>query len=109
MAAELLPRQLFHQFLQRADAARQCNERIGALEHQPFAFVHVGRDDQFLAARHGVFAGDEKLRNDADDFAAMVPHGFGNGAHQADRAATIDETDAVLGEGFSERASRFNK
>ena len=54
--AELLPGQLLDQFLQRADAAGQRHERVGALEHQPLALMHVGRDDHFLNARQRVLA-----------------------------------------------------
>ena len=57
VAAELLPGHLLDQFLQRADAAGQRDERIGAFEHQPLAFVHVGRDDHLLNARQRIFAG----------------------------------------------------
>ena len=56
VAAELLPGHLLDQFLQRADAAGQGDERIGAFEHQPLALVHVGRDDHFLNARQRMFA-----------------------------------------------------
>ena len=56
VAAELLPGQLLDQFFQRADAAGQGHERIGALEHQPLALVHVGRDDHLLHPRQRVFA-----------------------------------------------------
>ena len=52
---ELLPGQLLDQFLQRADAAGQGDERIGAFEHQPLAFVHVRRDDHFLNVRQRIF------------------------------------------------------
>ena len=48
VTAELLPGHLLDQFLQRADAAGKGDERIGVLEHQPFALVHVGRDDHLL-------------------------------------------------------------
>ena len=41
VAAELLPGHLLDQFLQRADAAGQRDEGVGALEHQPLALVHV--------------------------------------------------------------------
>ena len=56
VTAELLPGHLLDQFLQRADAAGQGDERVGAFEHQPFAFVHIRRDDHFLNARQHMFA-----------------------------------------------------
>ena len=53
MAAELRPRQLLDEFLQRADAAGQCHERVRALEHQAFPLVHVVDDDQLVGiAQH---------------------------------------------------------
>ena len=39
--AELRPGHLLDQFLQRADAAGQRDEGVGALEHHPLALVHV--------------------------------------------------------------------
>ena len=107
--AELLPGHLLDQFLQRADAAGQGDERVGAFEHQPLALVHVGRDDHFLNARQHMFAGSQKIRNDAGDGAAVIQRGFGDRAHQADRTAAIDEADIVLGESLSQGDGSFDK
>ena len=71
---ELLPSQLLHQFLQRADAAGKSDEGIRVLEHQPFALVHVGGDDHFLDARQRVLAHGQEVRNDARHHAAMIEH-----------------------------------
>ena len=48
VTAELRPGELLDQFLQRADAARQGHEGVGALEHDALSLMHVARDDQFL-------------------------------------------------------------
>ena len=101
MAAKLLPGQLLHQFLQRPNPAGQRNERVGTLEHQPLALMHVRRDDQFLNARQRVLARSEKIRNNAGDGAAVIEYRSGERAHQPDRAAAIDEADTVLRENLS--------
>jgi len=56
----------------------------GLMSDQPLAFVHVGRDDHFLNARQGVFAGGEKVRYDAGHGAAVIEHGSRYRAHQPD-------------------------
>ena len=109
VAAELLPGQLLHQFLQRADAAGQGDEGVGTLEHQPLALVHVGRDDHLLNALQGVLAGGQKVRDDAGDGAAMIEHGGRHRAHQPDRTAAIDEADVVLGEGLAQCDGGFDE
>ena len=48
VAAELRPGHLLDQFLERADAARQGDERVGAVEHRALALVHVAGDDLLL-------------------------------------------------------------
>src|SRR5208283_3424705 len=45
---ELDPGQLFGEFLQGPDAARQRDECVGALEHQTLALMHVADDKAFL-------------------------------------------------------------
>ena len=95
MAAELRPGQLLDQFFQRADAAGQRDEGVGALEHDALALVHVGRDDHLVGAFERQFARLQEFRNDADDLAAVVMDGPGERAHQAVGAAAIDEADAV--------------
>jgi hypothetical protein len=39
----------------------------------------------------------------------MVEHGGGDGAHQTNGSATIDQADPVLGEGFSQADGSFDK
>ena len=103
VAAELGPGELLDEFLQRADPAGQGNEGIGAFEHELFAGVHVGDDNHVIRAVEHDFALFEKFRDNACDFAAMIEDRAGNGAHQADIAATIDEADA----GFSHVDAEF--
>ena len=103
VAAELRPGHLLDQLFQRADAAGQRDEGVGALEHDALALVHVARDDQLLRVAAGVLAVGQEFRDDAGHLAAVVEHRLGDRAHQADRAAAIDQADAVLGQDGSER------
>ena len=101
MPAKLRPGHLLDHLLKRADAARQRDKGVGLLEHALLALVHVARDDQ-IAARVGVLTILQKCRNDADHLAAVIQHGTGDFTHQADRAAAVDEPDAVFREDGSE-------
>ena len=89
---------ILHELFQRADAAGQRHEGVRALEHQPLALVHVGRDDHLLHPGQRILARAQKIRDDAGDGAAMIEHGFGDRAHQADRAAAIDQANIVFSE-----------
>jgi len=101
--------ELFHQFLQRADAAGQRHESVGMFEHQALAFVHVGRDDHFLNALESVFPDGQKVGYDPRHRAAVIEHGGGHGAHQADRAAAIDKADAAFGQGLAQCLGSFDE
>ena len=65
--------------------------------------MHVGDDNHVIRAVEHDFALFEKFRDNACDFAAMIEDRAGDGAHQADIAATIDEADA----GFSHVDAEF--
>jgi hypothetical protein len=90
------------QFLQRADAAREGDEGVGALEHQLFARMQVARDDALLGAHQHMLAIGQEFGNDSGDEPAVVEDRFGAGAHQAGRAAAVDQRDAVLGQDSAE-------
>ena len=104
VAAELRPGQLLDQLLERTDAARQGDEGIRPVEHQLLALVHVLDDDQLVGiAQHALTLGQE-ARNDARHAAAVLEHGAGQLAHQAEAAAAVDEADIVLGNQLPELA-----
>ena len=102
VAAELRPGELLDDLFERADAARQRDEGVGALEHGALALVHVAGDDQLLRRSARALPRGHEFRNDPGRLAAVVEDGFGDRAHQADRAAAVDEPHAVLGEDFAE-------
>ena len=81
----------------------QGDEGVGLIEHPLFALVHVAGDDHF-GAPVGVLAVLQKRRDDADDRAAAVEYRTGKLAHQSNRAAAIDESDAVVGKDRPEGA-----
>ena len=102
MLAELRPRQLLDEFFKRADAARQRDEGIGALEHQLLARVHILDDDEFIDVHEHLFARAEKFRDDAGDLAASAKHRFRDFAHQAEAAAAVDKANVGVGERLAE-------
>ena len=103
MPAKLRPGQLFNQFLKCADAARQRDEGVRALKHQPFADVHILNHDQFVNVFQHFFLGAEELRNDARHFTASAEHSFGDFAHQPQATAAVDEADVCVREGLAKR------
>jgi hypothetical protein len=109
VTSELLPGELLDELFERADAAGQSDEGIRAFEHLPLALMHVGRDDHLLDALERVFLELEKVRNDPGDHAAVIEHGARHRAHDAERAAAIDEADAVFGEHLAKRFGGFDE
>src|SRR5688572_11531561 len=87
MPAELGPGELLDCFFERADAARQRDEGVRTLEHDPFALVHVLGDDYFLRLLQHALTCDQKFRDHASDFAAVLEHRFGELTHEPDGAA----------------------
>ena len=97
MLVELRPGHHLDDLLERADAAGERDEGVGALEHDALPLMHVGGDDQLRHLLQHHLAVLEELRDDAGHLAAMGHDGAGDDAHQPDRAAAIDEADAGLG------------
>jgi len=52
----------------------------------------------FAQAQVGDLAVDQRLRHDADHLAAGAQRGVRHRAHQPDRRAAVDDTDALLGQ-----------
>jgi hypothetical protein len=65
--------------------------------------VHRTDDAQLADAGVGDLARDEMLRHHPDDTAARSKRGVGDGAHQADVAAAVDERARLCGQRTSER------
>ncbi len=70
--AELRPGHLLDELLERAEAARQGDERIRPIEHGAFAFVHVAGDDLLLREPPRLLFRRQKFRNDAGRGAAVA-------------------------------------
>ena len=100
--AELAPGQHLEDLLHRAEAAGQGNEAIGQIEHAALAFVHGFDDFELGQAAVGHFPLGQLARDDADHFAAGFQRGIGDGAHQADVAAAVDQLQAVGGDASAE-------
>ncbi len=108
MKAELRPSKSFKEFVERAETAGQGEEGLGDFVHERLAVVH-GFDDM-EAAESGV--GDlfvnERLRDDANDVPAGGKSGVGEGAHQTDAGAAVDEAQAAAGDFRAGEARRVH-
>ena len=94
VAIELDPGQLLDQLFQRADPARQGDERVGAIEHRLLALVHVLDDEHLLDGGQRMFLADEEARDDPGHIAAGRQRRPGDTSHQPFAAAAVDEADA---------------
>ena len=56
MPLELNPGELLDELLQRADPAGQRDERVGAVEHDLLALMHVVDHDEFAPLERSLFA-----------------------------------------------------
>src|SRR5207237_4756082 len=86
-------------FLEGAQAAGEGEEGVAPFFHEGFAVAHAVGDDQLVG--EGVVNAfvDHELGGDADDFAAGGAGGVGEGLHEADRVAAVDEGPVVAGDG----------
>ena len=107
MTAELRPRQLLDELLERAEPAGKRHEGVGSDEHELLALVHVVNDDQLLRLDQHLLALAQETRDDADDVAAVIEHGAGDLAHEAEAAPAIDEADAGSGKPLPEFPRRL--
>ena len=106
VVAELAPGPDLVQLLQRADAAGQGDEGVGALGHHLLAHVHGRHHVQFVQAGVADLALHQAFGDDADHAAAGGQRGVGHLAHQADLAAAVDQLPAARADGLAERARR---
>ena len=109
VAAELNPGDLLNHFFEGTNAARQRDECVGHFKHFAFSLVHIARNDQVVGAAQSVFASDQKLGDDACDGTTAIEHGFGDRAHNPDRATAEDQVNAIIGESSAEGASGFHE
>jgi hypothetical protein len=108
MPPELRPGQHLDRFLDRADAARQSDESLGPLEHDPLPFMHAVSHDE---VRHIVKLNldlGQKPGNDAGNGTPLRKHGPGDRPHEADRSAAINKTDPRLSHQPAETGCRFH-
>ena len=104
--AELRPRQLLEQLVERPEAARKRSEPVGELGHQRLSLVQRPDDVQLGQSAVGELAIDEQLRDDADHLAARPECAVGDRAHQPDAPAAVDDPDpAAAAAAPNERAA----
>ena len=94
MDAQLGPGQDLKHLIERAQTARQDDERVGHGGHHHLALVHGLHDVQFGDGVVAQFARFKELGDDAHDPAVAFERGVGDSTHEARAAATIDEGDA---------------
>ena len=98
MEFEGLPGEDFEELFEGAVTAGEGDEGVGALTDEGFASVHGGGDVEFGEAGMSDFEVDEDLGDDAGDAAAGGEGGVGDGLHEADVGAAVDEAEVAVGE-----------
>ncbi len=109
MALQLRPGQLLGEFLERADAAGQSDESVGAFEHHALALMHVLDDDELLHVEQRVFALDQKSGDNPGDLPAAGEHRARDAAHQAVVAAAEHEPEPGRGHRGAEFGRRLRR
>ncbi len=99
---EGVPGEDFEEFFERAEAAGEGDEGAGALADEGLAGVHGVGDVEFSEGGVGDFKVDQDRRDDADDAAAGVERGFGDGLHEADVGAAVHHADVAGRKGLAE-------
>ena len=95
VVAELAQGHDVEDLVERAEPARQCDERVGFARSELLALEHGGGDAQLGQVALADLAVEQPLRDDAQDRAAGRQGGAGGDAHQADLAAAIDQAPAA--------------
>ena len=90
------------QFVAGAEAAGQHGEGVGAVGHHGLALVHRLHHNQLGQAAVGQLLRLQEARDDADGRTAPDQHGVGDGAHQADVAAAVDQAESAARQGGAE-------
>jgi hypothetical protein len=104
--ADLAQREHLEQLVERAEAARQHQEGVGARHQLALAARHVVDDEQLGEPRMRQLAGDHAVRDHADHAPARAQRRVGQHAHQPDRRAAVHQLDAGAGQGPAGRGSQ---
>lgn len=88
---QLRPGENFAEFIERAEAAGQGDERVAQLRHQRLALVHRVDDAQFGDASMRQLARHQRPWDHADDLAASGQSSIGQLTHEADVPASINK------------------
>ncbi len=106
MEPELRPRQDLGQLLERAETARQRQERVGQLGHDGLPLVERRDDPELRDAAMGQLPIDEARRDHAGHATAGRQRRVGDRAHQPEPAAAVDELDPASCQLRPDRAPR---
>src|SRR5687767_5001428 len=107
--AELAPGDDLEGLVEGPHAARQDYEGLRQVEHHALAGVHAVDDLEFREPAVTELCVLQVLRDDADDLAAGRQRRVRHGPHEADSAAAIDETYAILPERAADVGSDFEE
>src|SRR5207302_38798 len=88
---ELRPRQDLERLFEGAEAAGKRDEPVGEPGHRRLPFVHRAHHPELREPGVGELARGEWSRNHADHLAALGEDRVGEHAHEAHRAAAVDE------------------
>jgi hypothetical protein len=99
---EGLPGEDLEEFLEGSEAPGQNDEGVRALAHQRLTGVHGAGDVKLGETIVGDLEIDEHLGDDADDVTSGLEGSLGEGAHETDTRATVDEANVVPGKRSAE-------
>ena len=96
------------ELLERPEAARQCDERIGEVGHLGLALVQRLDDPQTGEPRMRKLAIDEALRDHPDHLTAGGEGRVRERSHEPDATAAVHHPDATLGQTLADGAGRID-
>jgi len=106
MQPQLLPGEDFKEFVHGSDAARQDEEGVGQIHHATLPLVHGLDTNQLGNSVMCQFPADEVLGDHSDDLTSRRKTGIGEGSHQTDVTAAVNQSKASRGQLCAEGASR---
>lgn len=96
--AQLVPGEDLEDLVERAEATRERDERVGEFGHSRLAGMHRLDDDQPAQTLVGNLERNHRLGDHPDHLSAASKRRIGDDSHKTHVAAAVDESDPTPGQ-----------
>ncbi len=107
VVAKLRPRQHLEHLLEGAIPAGQNDKGIGQMRHHRLPRVHALDDKEFAQPLVRNLVGPKSFGNDPNNLAPRHQGGIGDGPHEPDLRAPVNDPNSPLGQQLPDRDGRF--